>query len=282
MNKSFSFNRFWKYFPFDLQTLRGNIGMMILLFGLAPVILYVFYMLFGNLFRGELLTNLLTDARLHGPSLGTRGGVFIAVTLIFTILFPSRAYGFLTEKRAGSSWLLLPVSRAEKFVSMLLCSLVAVPAAFFLLYFCSDWLVCLLDKTCGDALLTMKLNGADGILSNSGDDTPVLVANGFWILYAIAAEYVAIFLLGALLFRKWKIAGTIAALFGLSTVFSLMMGALFTNIDFNITAREIADWLGTHADGINFWLNGLINLKVGLVLAVCGTGIWFRLKSLKH
>ena len=35
MNNSFSTHRFWNYFLFDLKTLRGNIGMMVLLMRLA-------------------------------------------------------------------------------------------------------------------------------------------------------------------------------------------------------------------------------------------------------
>lgn len=175
---------------------------------------------------------------------------------------------------------MLPASRGEKFVSMLLNSLVIVPAVFFLLYFCSDWLVCLLDRTCGNALLTMRLNGQDGLIR--GDDTLILVANGFWILYALFAEYVAIFLLGGLLFRKWKIVGTIAALFLLGTVSSTIIGGAFAHFDIVSFGERLSGWVSRHADSINFWLNAFIDLKVGLVLAACGTGIWFRLKTLKH
>ncbi len=103
MNNSFSSRRFRNYFLFDLRTLRGNIGMMVLLMGLAPIILYVFYMLFGNLFSGDFLSRLLTGPRISGPSLGARIGVFVAVTFIFSILFPSRAYGFITDDLVSSS-----------------------------------------------------------------------------------------------------------------------------------------------------------------------------------
>ena len=281
MNNSFSTHRFWNYFLFDLKTLRGNIGMMVLLMGLAPIIFYVFYMLFGNLFDGDFFSKLLTEQRMKGPSLGARIGVFVAVTFIFSILFPSRAYGFITEKKAGSSWLLLPASRSEKFISMLLCTLVAVPAVFFLLYFCSDWFVCFFYRTCGYPLLTMNLNGENGLFSFIGDG-PVLVANGFWILYVFVAQNIAAFLLGGLLFRKWKVVGTIAALFGLNTLATVFMSMLIGNVDFEHLGEKIAQWVCTHADSINFWLNGLINLKVGLILAACGVGIWFRLKSIKH
>ncbi len=156
-----------------------------------------------------------------------------------------------------------------------------VPALFFLLYFCSDWFVCFFDRTCGDSLLTMKLNRENGLF-NFGADGPVLVANGFWILYVFAAQNIAVFLLGGLLFRKWKVVGTIAALFGLNTLATVFMSMLIENVDFQHVGEKIAQWACAHADSINFWLNGLINLKVGLILAACGIGIWFRLKSIKH
>ncbi len=282
MSNTFSFNRFWNYFRYDLKTLRGNIGIMVLLLGLVPIIAYVFFMLFGGLFSGDFLKSLLSDARMDGPSLGARIGIFIGSTLLFAIIFPSRAYGFLTEKKAGASWLLLPASRGEKFISMLLCSLVIVPAVYFLLYLGSDQLVCWFDRTCGDSLLTMKLGGPDGFLLKGPHDGSLLVANGFWIVYAIVAENAAIFLLGGLLFRKWKIVGTIVALFVLNTLFTVLASTLIGHVDFSFTGEKIAEWEGRHADSLNFWLNGLIDLKVGLVLAACAVGVWFRLKTLKH
>ena len=60
------------------------------------------------------------------------------------------------------------------------------------------------------------------------------------------------------------------------------MSMLIGNVDFEHVGEKITQWVCAHADSINFWLNGLINLKVGLILAACGIGIWFRLKSIKH
>ena len=44
MSNTFNFSRFRKYFVYDLKRQWKNIGMLMLIFALSPVIFYMLYM----------------------------------------------------------------------------------------------------------------------------------------------------------------------------------------------------------------------------------------------
>lgn len=50
MSNTFNFSRFGKYFVYDLKRQWKNIGMLVLIFALSPVIFYMLYMFFAALF----------------------------------------------------------------------------------------------------------------------------------------------------------------------------------------------------------------------------------------
>ena len=275
MNNTFNFNRFGKYFVYDLKRQWKNIGMLMLIFALFPIIFYMLYMFFAAIFDGGLL-KIFTGIEIDGPSGGVRFGVFAVMSTIFVMLFPSRAYGEITNKAKGSEWLMLPASRLEKFASMMLISLVVIPLVYIVVYFLSDAFVCLLDKSCGDSLMSFRINKE----INSSDF--IIPANGFWILAANIVEYVSIFLLGGLIFKKWKVVGTVLVLFALGMAFSGLFSAFITNADLEWWGDRFSLWAITHADNIDLWLNAFLNLWLLLILAICGTWSWFRIKRLQH
>ena len=275
MENKFNLNRFGKYFLYDLKSRWSNLGIFLLIFALFPFILYLIHMIFATIAGGGL-TELLYGGSINGPSLPARFVTFTIVTCIFMIMFPARAYGFITEKKAGSDWLMLPASRSEKFLSMMIISLIVIPVVYLVLYFLSDWVICLLDKSCGDAMAMTNVNGLD-------EDSPIrLVGNGIPLLLAGLAETVAVFLLGSLLFKKWKTGYTIIALFAINTALSIIFSVIITQFDMHSFGTFIINKLkdnAVHLDQIiNIWINA------GLILFVGGCGIWswFRLKRQQH
>ena len=275
MNNTFNFSRFGKYFVYDLKKQWKNIGMLMLIFALFPIIFYMLYMFFAALFDGGLW-KIFTGIAIAGPNVGVRFGIFAFMTTIFVMLYPSRAYGEITDKAKGSEWLMLPASKLEKFSSMMLISLVVIPIIYILIYFLSDALVCLFDKSCGDSLMSFRINE----VINSSDF--VIPANGFWLMAVNIVEYAIIFLLVGLIFKKWKVVGTVLALFVLGMVFSGVFSAFIINADLEWWGKWINDWTIRHADNIDFWLNAFINFWILLIVAICGTWSWFRLKRLQH
>lgn len=275
MSNTFNFNRFGKYFVYDLKRQWKNIGMLMLIFALFPIIFYMLYMFFAALFDGGLM-KLFIGIEIDGPAGWTRFGVFAVMSAIFVMLFPSRAYGEITNKAKGSEWLMLPASRLEKFTSMMLISLIVIPIVYVVVYFLSDAFVCLLDKSCGDSLMSFRIN------KEIGTSDFIIPANGFWLLAANIVEYVSIFLLGGLIFKKWKVVGTALVLFALGMVFSGLFSTFITNADLDWWGKWFTDWAIRHADNLDLWLNALLNFWLLLILAICGTWSWFRIKRLQH
>lgn len=275
MDNTFKISRFGKYFAYDLKRQWKNIGMLMLIFSLFPIIFYMIYMFFAAMFDGGLM-KIFIGLEIDGPAGGTRFGVFAVTSTIFVMLFPSRAYGEITNKAKGSEWLMLPASRLEKFTSMMLISLVVIPLVYVVVYFLSDAFVCLLDKSCGDSLMSFRIN------KEIGSSDFVIPANGFWILASSIVGNAIVFLLGGLIFKKWKVVGTVLVLFALQMVFSGLLSAFITNADLDWWGNWFADWTIRHADSIDIWLNAFINLWLLLILAICGTWSWFRIKRLQH
>lgn len=275
MNNNFNFGRFGKYFVYDLKRQWKNIGMLVLTFALSPVIFYMLYMFFAALFDGGLM-KLFSGMSIGGPSIWVRFGMAAVMISIFVMLFPSRAYGEITDKAKGSEWLMLPASRLEKFTSMMLISLVVIPLVYVVVYFLSDAFVCLLDKSCGDSLMSFRIN------KEIGSSDFVIPANGLWILASTIVGNAIVFLLGGLIFKKWKVVGTVLVLFALQMVFSGLLSVFITNADLDWCGNWFTDWKIRHADSIDIWLNAFINFWLLLILAICGTWSWFRIKRLQH
>ena len=275
MDNTFKISRFGKYFVYDLKRQWKNIGMLMLIFSLFPIIFYMLYMFFAALFDGGLM-KIFIGLEIDGPAGGTRFGVFAVMSTIFVMLFPSRAYGEITNKAKGSEWLMLPASRLEKFTSMMLISLVVIPLVYVVVYFLSDAFVCLLDKSCGDSLMSFRIN------KEIGSSDFAIPANGFWILASSIVENAIVFLLGGLIFKKWKVVGTVLVLFALQMVFSGLLSVFITNADLDWWGNWLNDCTIRHADNLDLWLNAFINLWLLLILAICGTWSWFRIKRLQH
>lgn len=275
MDNTFKISRFGKYFVYDLKRQWKNIGMLMLIFSLFPIIFYMLYMFFAALFDGGLM-KIFIGLEIDGPAGGTRFGVFAVMSTIFVMLFPSRAYGEITNKAKGSEWLMLPASRLEKFTSVMLISLVVIPLVYVVVYFLSDAFVCLLDKSCGDSLMSFRIN------KEIGSSDFVIPANGLWILASTIVGNAIVFLLGGLIFKKWKVVGTVLVLFALQMVFSGLLSAFITNADLEWWGNWLNDWTIRHADYLDLWLNAFINLWLLLILAICGTWSWFRIKRLQH
>lgn len=275
MDNTFNFSRFGKYFVYDLKRQWKNIGLLMLIFALFPIIFYMIYMFFAALFDGGLL-RIFSGLEIEGPTGWARFGVFAMMTVIFVMIYPSRSYGEITDKAKGSEWLMLPASRLEKFVSMILITLVVIPIIYIAVYLLSDAFVCLIDKSCGDSLMSFRINKEIG----TSDFT--IPANGFWILATKVVEYASIFLLGGLIFKKWKVVGTVLVLFALGMVFSGLLSIFITNADLEWWGNWFNDWTIRHADNFDLWINAFINFWILLILTICGTWSWFRIKRMQH
>ena len=277
MNKIFDTNRFGRYLAYDLHNLRANYGLSMLLLSFLPVVLYLITVLFNVVTHGLF-------GSWQGwvsPPFEMRIVVFFTALFILTVSMPIRQYGALTDKQYGSDWLMIPASRTEKFISMLLVTLVIVPLVFLVLYNLTDWILSVCDPTYGQALVRVNLNE-----SMFGDGQEVtLGAGGLWLLWSGIAAGLLIFLLGGLCFKRKKAAKTFLCLFALSFV---LTGILSVIAYFYANSGNIEGLVNSvdpekfqHLNW-NFRINFALWTRLVVILGGLGAAIWFRLKTLKH
>ena len=277
MDNKFNLKRFGKYFAYDLRSIWKEQRVFLLVWCLLPVFFYMVYMFFSAFGHGFF--SILNGISINRPPLAIRVSVFSLASILFLVLFPSRTYGFVTEKAKGSAWLMLPASRLEKFLSMILICLVVAPVAYFCVYLLSDALVCLLDKQCGSSILAAW----NEFFTNRLTDNQVwLGGNGLWTLVSSCLQITSVFLLGALIFKKMKVTKTILALFVVSMVLFAVFTTFVSHADLSTFGERIAAWMSGHAENIDLWINFFGNLELAIIVIGCGIWSWFRVRNLQH
>ncbi len=267
MNNVFDFKRFGNYFLYDLRRAKNNYSISLLVIGLLPVALYIITQFF-SLITGNGVTELSDVPKIVA--------IFAGIAIVM-LSAGSRIYGSITEKRAGSDYLMLPASTLEKWLSMVLVVCIVLPVVLFVLLFASDAVMSLFfPNTYGHRLFQMDF--ARGVFDGLTGDEGVYF-NLPAALFLGWCESMLIFTLGAVCFKKAKVAKTLLCIMGFSMVISPLMFLVFgqTNID--------NDWLVEHFSDpdravsmINWTLSILYTVVIGGLLA----GLYFRLRTLKH
>ena len=273
MNEIFDFKRFWTYFKYDLKQMWRNHSKAAIMIGGASAIFYVIWVLCCLVFTQHWTS----------PIIYARVGVFF---LAFTILelYMVRAYGYLTEKKAGSAWLMIPASKAEKFVSMVLMVCIVIPLLFFVSYLAIDGILALVDPTYGQALIAGGVGAYSKMLqgiSAISTELPITLTPGsiiFSLIISLFCNFLYFHLCG-ICFKKNKLVGAIAILFGLSLVLSLLSGILVPHFVTNLDSFTMDDMQSAR------WAVGLMN---GSLIFTClltiglGWGVWRRIKTIQH
>ena len=277
MSNTFNINRFGKYMAYDLKSRWKDQWLFLVVFAILPMIFHLIFLFFAALGQDGFAA-FISGTPITRPPLVLRIIMFFVVAGLFFILFPSRAYGFLTEKAPGTDWIGIPASRLETFLSMMLTCLVIVPGLFFVVYLLSDGIVCLVDKHCETSLFKAWLD-----FDLVKDGAPFkLGAKGLWFLINWTLQTVSVFLLGALIFKKGKIAKTILTLFLISMVSSMITAAIASSIDPDSIMTFIETWAENHLDKLDLWFNLITNASLVLVVGGLGLWSWFKVKNLQH
>lgn len=278
----FNIERFWKYLKTDLSMAIQNYGISLLIicgFGLAAyIVAYAF-------------CAVIPGVTWEGFGLPARITFFIISLVCLGLTMATKMYGGLTEKRAGTSFLMLPASRLEKFISMILVCVVIVPAVFVIVTFVIDFLLCTIDGQCGDTLMYTANNWIAQFsnLQTVLDEIPfeMNISTSVWTMVDDVMTIPLVFLLGALLFKKSKAAKTIGCIMIIAIVISLVSIPVATNFFEELDFMDFASFedfkdayplLGSIIKHPTLYETlGDQILNIGLMVA-----IWFRLKTLKH
>lgn len=265
MKDIFDFKRFGNYFLYDLRNAWNNYGPTFLLTIGTPVLFYfiklITHLLFLNGFDGFDVRELQWTALLTS----------VAISILF---FPAKCFGQITDRKGGSEWLMIPASGLEKTLSMAVLSCVVLPVAFFAGFLAVDWIMSVVAPNYNYSLISLL---GDIQLNEE-------VFNGFKINFA-GISYLSwvtnmlIFLLGAICFKKSKIAKTILAIFAGCIVLSILAcvatGQTAINIDLDTLADLDAERV---ARKIDLFINVLDSSFIVIMLAA----IFARVKTIKH
>lgn len=275
MNETFQPRRFWQYFRYDfMQVLHGHGRPLLLFAGLG---------LFYFLVQG--LLSLSFSGTWSYPGQAVRIGMFIVVCTVME-LYIARVYGHLTDRKAGSAWLLVPASRLEKYISMLLMVLVVIPVCVWAIYLGVDALLVLVFPAMSQPVAGSFFGGfstfMQGIAEMTGSESPIVVTPAGMVGLGLLGHVInfLFFLLCGLCFRKYKISGGLLVIFIISMVLSILSALAliptFQHLDFDAGfEEEQALQLATSV------LNGFI-IVACLVAAGLGWGVWRRIKTLQH
>ncbi len=281
-NDIFNFRRFGRYFSADIRTCTANYGLSLIT--ISAFTLLVIYAL-------TVTFNLILNGEWGGAGTIARLVIFMIVMFVIMVTMPVKCYGRLTQKQYGSFWLTLPASKLEKFLSMIVMTSVIVPFIGVSIYLCIDFLLCLLDPTCGTSIIGIIAQMDDMVHEFTSDTTVYLnqmdaMKAGFEAgAAAVHPDYRSViedmtspwlyiddmlmaplpFLLGALVFKRSKTAKTFLSLIALGIIASILLGS------FGLEQISIPK----HAVLYEI-LSDMIMILILLA------AIFYRLKTLKH
>ena len=270
MNNTFNFGRFSKVFAYDLHKSVQNYGLSFIVLALLPLLTPLLYGLMSLFFSFDWQV----------PGLIARCVIFILAVAYVSLTFAPGVYGKITDKRYGSEYLMIPASSFEKFLSMTLITAVIVPLVFTIAYGLVDLLAIGVSLAEGTPLL--KFFVQNWVIAEDG----AAVQMG-WIITLGLMLNTLVILLGSIYFKKFKIGKTILASFAVSTVLSFIMVPLFNMIIGNpdmltIVAEDVEEWIFSHADKIELYLNAFIDVTYLVQYSVILVLTYIRVRTLKH
>lgn len=290
-NEVFSLNRFWRYLKSDFDAFISKYGITLLVVSTMPITCDVFTGVFS----------LMNMGRWQGLEVYSRLAFFVMFGMILLVSAPARLYGHLTDRKEGSAFLLLPVSRLEKYISMILITCIVQPFIFILIYLGLDVMVCMIDSTTDVSVFSfiysledfkatlagVPVENLSRLLNNFGS-----LANPYLYIDDII-QVSLIFLLGAIIFKTSKTGKTMGSVILISLVFKLATApilAYITNIEnlyqmgnagyLDYTSEAFSNsypfyaWVWSHLTLIDTIWDNILNC---LLLFF----IWFRLKRIK-
>jgi len=290
INENFDLSRFGRYYRTDIINGYSNFGISLLVMSTMAITVEVFSGLFGLTVKGQW----------NGAGEIVRLIMFGLFFIITIITAPSKIYGNLTDKKEGTQFLMLPASRLEKFLSMVIICCFVVPLLYIGIYAALDYLVTLVDPTAGISLIDLIgqwRNIAAEIINRIYIENvqifieePQRILNP-WLYIDDFLIWPLTFLLGAVFFKKSKISKTIGCYVAFSIVLSFIMSPIMTK-GFNFDPETINGMNGIGPEmfeqmfPVPYWtLNHFVlvdTLSDAIWIIVLLWGIWYKLKNLKH
>jgi hypothetical protein len=248
MNNTFDWTRFCKVVRKDFSNIWQNAGTSLLIITLLPILAWLLWWALSGI---EDMPAIVPEVRWCFIA----GSVFLAA-----MVSPSRMYRTANLQKEGIYFAMLPASKLEKYLSMLLFTIVVCPLLCFLGGMVLDYFLTLLpfgpyNKWLWQTdYLADALDGYRGLVSgafpNVNENTLMLVQVFTpWkvVLYALLCHLsnVALFLFTNTIFKKHKVLQTLLwtwlISFVLNIVLTPIMGAMMINGNWAEMFFEVTD-----------------------------------------
>lgn len=226
MNNTFEWSRFCKVVRKDFSNIWQNAGTSLLIITLLPILAWLLWWALSGI---EDIPAIVPEVR----------WCFIAGSVMLAaIVSPSRMYRTSNLQKEGIYYAMLPASKLEKYVSMLLFTIVVCPLLCFLGGMVLDYFLTLLPFGPYDKWLWQTDYLADtlddyralvaGTFPNVNDNTMMLVQvikPGRVVLYAVLCHlsYVSLFLFTNTIFKKHKVLQTLLWTWLISFVLNIIL-----------------------------------------------------------
>lgn len=265
MSNIFSASRFGKYFIYDLKKAYNNFGFGALLTIVTPIIAFVVCQIFYVIFEGHFPTDAVAMKV-------TRFILLMFYCINILMIAPAKIYGSVTDKRFGSSFILIPASTFEKWLSMFLIAIIIVPVVTFLLFVGVDSLMCVIFPVTYGENVMYYINQ---VLTTLAEANPPLPFNIFPLMVIGSFSGVLVYLLGGLIFKKNKVSKTILASFAIGMVLSMFLPLFIKFSNFDLSVYHDNYKLATQLLSISYIL-----YAIELTALLFGT--YYRLKTIQH
>lgn len=248
MNNTFEWSRFCKVVRKDFSNIWQNAGTSLLIITLLPILAWLLWWALSGI---EEMPAIVPEVR----------WCFIAGSVMLAaIVSPSRMYRTCDLQKEGIYFAMLPASKLEKYLSMLLFTIVVCPLLCFLGGMVLDYFLTLLPfgpynkwlwqtDYLADALDAYR-GFVSGAFPNADENTMMLVQVFTpWkvVLYALLCHlsYVSLFLFTNTIFKKHKVLQTLLwtwlISFVLNIILTPIMGAMMLSGNWLQEFLETAD-----------------------------------------
>ena len=284
MNNTFEWSRFCKVVRKDFSNIWQNAGTSLLIITLLPILAWLLWWALSGI---EEMPAIVPEVR----------WCFIAGSVILAAMVsPSRMYRTSNLQKEGIYFAMLPASKLEKYLSMLLFTIVVCPLLCFLGGMVLDYFLTLLpfgpyNKWLWQTdYLADALDGyralASGTFPNADENMMLFVQSftpGKAVLYGLVAylSNVALFLFTTTIFKKHKVLQTLLwtwlISFVLNIILTPIMGAMMMSGNWLEEFLETADPI--RSMNIAYWAATAWSI---VLTTVFFWWAWYRLKHMKY
>lgn len=274
----FEINRFWMLFSTEFTAGIKKNWISLLLISCLNLVAVLVFGIFSTIFTGHF--------SFGAAHIGARAGYTGIFLLMAGIIFPAKLYGHVNERGSSTSYLLLPASRFEKYLSMILNCVVVIPLISAALYLGIDAAICGIASLCQESSEFIGVNSYTPIAAvafrNLGEFAPempdFISLNNF--PYASSASslffWLEVFLLGALCYKGNKSSKTL-----LTVILVYIVAGIFFSTIGMIATGFMDESTIENLSFRHYNLAAATVIRQIILNAAMLTAIWFRFKSLK-